>query len=147
MSLNSLSLMATNVQLSGCPAKVSPSVATHVSQLLHLSHWRPVTQSQSARHCAIKRGGRLSAQASVTQTQTQDLAKSQKVVLHSNSVASASQQAVLCIVCRAVAEPALSGHRLAFLLLQASPERVGDVMTKKHVFTCNPDTSIDDGQC
>ncbi|KAL0025554.1 hypothetical protein WJX77_012386 [Trebouxia sp. C0004] len=24
------------------------------------------------------------------------------------------------------------------------PEKVGDVMTKKHVWTCNPDTSIDD---
>lgn len=30
-------------------------------------------------------------------------------------------------------------------VLQNVPEKVGDVMTKKHVWTCNPDTSIDDG--
>ena len=80
MTLNSLSPMVTNVQLSGCPAKASLQVATHVPQLLHLSYWRPLAQIQSARRCATHRAGRLSAQASVTQTQTQDLAKSQKVM-------------------------------------------------------------------
>lgn len=157
MTLNSLSPMVTNVQLSGCPAKASLQVATHVPQLLHLSYWRPLAQIQSARRCATHRGGLLSVQASVTQTQTQDLAKSQKVMwqtllLQPNIAANALQQAVMCVLCLDCRVKTCCSDRKqafwqAFWLLQASPERVGDVMTKKHVWTCNPDTSIDDGQC
>ncbi|KAL3147263.1 hypothetical protein ABBQ32_002754 [Trebouxia sp. C0010 RCD-2024] len=104
MSVISLSSVVAHMQLSGCPAKAGPQVATHTTQLLPLSHWRPLAQPQTSKCFASQRGGQVKALASVTQTPTQDLANSQK----------------------------------------ASPENVGDVMTKKHVWTCNPDTSIDD---
>ena len=74
------------------------------------------------------------------------------LLLQPNIAANALQQAVMCVLCLDCRVKTCCSDRKqafwqAFWLLQASPERVGDVMTKKHVWTCNPDTSIDDGQC
>lgn len=81
MSVISLSSVVAHMQLSGCPAKAGPQVATHTTQLLPLSHWRPLAQPQTSKCFASQRGGQVKALASVTQTPTQDLANSQKVVL------------------------------------------------------------------
>ena len=150
MSVNCLSPVLANVQLPGCPAKASPQLATQFSQLLHLSHWRPLAQPQSSRHCASQRGGRLRTHASATQAPTQDLVKSQKVCVPKlasvpRHMYCSDRSFLMCgLLPRLEVLTACAGK--PFMLLQAAPERVGDVMTKKHVYTCNPDTSIDDGQ-
>lgn len=159
MSLSSLSPSVSTAQLAAVPHRAAaPQLYPHLPQLLQLSHWRPFVQSQPCQQSSHHLGCRTRLQAVVTETR--ELASSEKVGLAVCLLLTVSvvvfrhvSSSKFCIdllffLSSAVLYlPSYTCHLccVATMFLQAAPERVGDVMTKKHVWTCTPETSIDDG--
>lgn len=115
-------------------------------QFLHLSNRQPFAQPPQQQSCCQSRRGPVYVQAYVTVTQglaSSDKVKRLPVSCHSSCCNRYLVKSPLNL-CRISTATSCLTHLCS---TQSAPEKVADVMTKKHVFTCKADTSIDEGTC